>query len=1478
MGEKIPQQRGEKYIAFIENNNDLENYKIEKLEQIQQEGNAVKQEIQNEIDTLQRLIDGLRTTDENAYSLPLRDLDDLRLLIDRKMEKVKDAINKIISEIPKSQEGTTIETTQENTPLEQSKETKQEEIKFDIKREYNDFIKVDLTTNDENYLKNYLEKGKIILNFIDSLDEQEKEKYKSEYDTVSVIIEDIEKILSKRNEINQTEEDYKQEQIQEEETQENEKNIESKSINDKKMQIFEKLSEFGDFTDGQKHLIIENFLQLKFDIIKEDAQRDFRDDTQEQLSKVKDGKNWLGRQVSKAQKIWVGAKQSFKKEVVIAKTEKNYTKDFLNKELNEEDLKTLQMLAEGVLKSNVDAKVDEKGKLEILYAGNLDKYNLTEEQKKLADDFNHIATEFSQMPYEWSLDTARNNQRREFRKKECEFYDLFHKLNDVFAEFDFENYESNSANILSNVKLNQFLNQNQDIEKQIEKLKNQNVWLKAFKNEFVAKGGWMFAGALTRTLTMSGIGFIGGLIGAGAIGAMRSRDMGKKELTQVDKNARRGIDDSKKRNVVDLESTTNKIFYKRDENGNIEVDENNNPIIDKQIEITTGLVDKMQKLIDKINTEQDDNKKREYARMLQNRIDYTEDKLNAGLINFGDKENRLSNQYRFLEVLNLAKTTAYIAIDPEKTALVSEKLGKLLSITEKEIKQERNAFLLKKAEQGAIISATAFVAGYGARVLLENMGILAHNIDGLDDVSKLIKNGHLTDKDIDAIFSNPKLVKNEDVVNAIINSKKDLTGHIDKLLETYPAARQNTSFLENLRDNLTTSKSDKGYLNKLIENNLTQQNVVPSGKGVLENLDLSNMNANQIHELASQGTSVSHGGSVSETLDIGMTQGSKMTLITFDESGNPVVHENFDANVILEGAKIIKQGNKIFAIDEKNSYESFYKYYADHPEEIMKHIKLKGHTVEDVVKIPRVQEPDVVQNMPGVGATDNFDQLSQAHDQLDQSIISTQNNIATIEDKLNDPNVLDNPDIKSQFENELQLQKDLLLQQEQTAKDFDLQIENLENLSPKTSVPGTESIEFNSNGIPKINNYDDLPSVLKNVGDDVPTKVDMNGQEILITKEFVNGQPEFYADINNDGILEQINPQNFPENISSAVENAPTISTGSQELVENITNRPLTTSNIDYQDLLDGDKDTIKEFIKYDRPGGLWNTGGNKDFGYDIDTIYYNANLSPEEKIHILTNIKNGLEDTSLTSNIKNDSLRDSVERTHELLKTQIDHDVSLLQHKDGTPLSDISNLGTGKTTDRVADAFSNLDHAANIKETFYNPNISSHDKIGAIVSQMQDIPDGKSASFEDMVFTKTGGKVFYQVDSNHAIELTDRNLDRIMDWRHEAFSKIDLSKLNQTKIPDFNLIDDVDNAEKALNTFLSNETYSNKIDALKNVIDKGEQLTVGSATFARKGNDFYYVLSDNKGIKLIPENIDKINQMLSNARQEVLRDIAEGK
>lgn len=177
-----------------------------------------------------------------------------------------------------------------------------------------------------------------------------------------------------------------------------------------------------------------------------------------------------------------------------------------------------------------------------------------------------------------------------------------------------------------------------------------------------------------------------------------------------------------------------------------------------------------------------------------------------------------------------------------------------------------------------------------------------------------------------------------------------------------------------------------------------------------------------------------------------------------------------------------------------------------------------------------------------------------------------------------------------------------------------------------------------------------------------------------------------------------------------------------------------------------------------------------------------------------------------------------------------------------------------------------------------YNPNISSSEKIATIVSQMSDLPNGKSANFSDMTFTKVDGKIFYQLDSSHAIELTNENLSRIVDWRHEAFSKIDLSKLDSVKVTGVKLVDDIENAQNALNVFLSNDTYSNKITALQNAINSGEKLSVGSATFARQGNDFYYVLSGNKGVKLTPENIDKINQMLSNARQQVLRDIAEGK
>ncbi|MDD4290151.1 MAG: hypothetical protein PHH83_02635 [Patescibacteria group bacterium] len=1484
---------------YIRNENDLDSYSREKLEEIKERGKLLINEIEFELQKMEQHVRDFKMLEpDSTFNILLEELRSKKEQIVEKIQNTESVINKIKANFEIEEANT------EQKPIEEQQEKPQEEREpeVNIKDWHSKLKNVNFGTVDEMYLRGYITQAENFLNYIDGLDETERQNYKNEYETIGVLIENAKKLLNKRQEIldKESEQEHKsiepetdQKEIQKSEDNKEEKSSKSKSLKEKKIEVFEHLSNFN-LSDSQKYLIIEDFLQYKFDIIQEDVQKEFRED----FSK----KKFFG-------KIWAG----IKKEYSLAKNEQSKVKNFLNKKLSDADIEILNLLIDRTNNSDFDLETLKNGKVNVLYSGKWDNYEPTEENKTLINEFNKVANEFKDVSYEWSLDTAKKSQRKDYEEKETQFNNLYAKLYKLAEEKGNKDFLSNdfNAKLNQNIKLNQFIVQNQDIEKQIQKSSKQIAWIKAFKNEFISKGAWAFAGAATRFLTMSGIGFVGGLLGAGAIGALRSRETGKKELVQTDKNARRDIRGKHMKNVVDLERTTKHIIYKRDENGEILFDENKNPIIDKEFENTTGLINKLERLLEKIENTKDYDKRRDLLNSLDLRISYTEDKINAGLVNFGDKEQRLSNQFRILELINRAKLLkdyfggcfdkkqdlsnediqkmelqisevnrlreeldqlrknnkenpnveelpeiiekhekiSEILNNPDlRHYILNDKLEKLLFSTEGHIKDERRKFLLNKATQGAIISVGAFVAGYGARALLEHAGILAHNIDGPEDVAKLIKNGHLTDKDIDTIFNNPKLFKNENIINEVINNKRDLTGHINKLLDTYPDARGNTSILRNL-ETLTTSKSDKAFLGKLIEENtqgpsLGNQSMAPSasaiegvvagstptGESIIENIDINNMNADQIHELASQGATVTRGGSVSEALNLGMAPGSKMTLITFDENGSPVIHD-IDANVILEGAKIIKKGQQIFAIDEKNSYESFYKYYADNPDEILRVIKPKTREVSEYVD--------------GLG--------------IDKSIS------------------LNSEDLQSQFEDlkleELHLEGELRTSTDRSdmiaiakkLEELDVKIkENLKKqeeilLYEMDSPINTKDISMPFPDSKNVATMENLKEVMGDVKDNVSTRVNIHGQELGVQKV---GR-DFYADIDTTQQgLEKITPDYFDNLGKTPIDQKITLNSG--EIVDNPQSRPLTTENIHYPDLIKGDK--IKEFIEFKR--------GSKDLEYDLWSIYENKYLKTEDKLKILNNIKKelqnyqDLESTRLRTEEKWKLIYDCNEAARN-----IDHKISLLNHEDGTSIR-VSDSGGG-VAEQPDTVFAALEDQSNFQETFYDPSISASRKIELITNFVNDAKVNGKVSIDGMDFIKQGNNIYYKSGPD-LIKLTETNLERIMNWRHQAFSKIDLSKLDNVQISDVAKISDVENAQKALQTFLSNDSYSNKIKALQDVIRNGEQISVGSATFARKGNDIYYILSNGNGVELTPDNMEKINTMLSNARQAVLKKIAD--
>ncbi len=1200
----------------------------------------------------------------------------------------------------------------------------------DIKNLLQDFQSLSLSGLNKNDLEEYIKKGNAIISQIENLSEEDKIAFKGELGIMNVLMNDANKMLANGEYFEQTEESN--EKDEESENQDNEdgdeNNDEEKqkdhkkhiSLRQKKNAIYEKLYEFGSFSDGQNALIVENFLQLKFDIIKEDAQREFKDYTNSQMSKIKKGKNWLGRRVVDIKQMYVGAKQSIKKEFFIARVEKMKTQEFLKKDFDQDDLKTLKLLADGVLNNNIDVKVDERGrKLEILYAGNWDKFDLTDEDKKLVDDFNKSATEFAKTPYEWSLDTAKSNQIAKYRSIEDKFYSLFKKLDKLAENVDNVAWYDSAIKMQANIKLNQYIVQNQDIEEQINKSSKQIAWLKAFKSEFVAKGGWIFAGALTRTMALTGIG----CVAAGIVGGIRSGVIGKQELVQVDKNARRGIKDNKAKNVVDLESTSEQVIYKKNADGNIEFGEDGKMIIDNKIEITTGLIAKLEKLMDKINNETDETKKSEWARMLANRVEYTKHKLYLGLVNFGEKEERLSNQNRIIDILGRATSEVYEGdIDYNKKYEVTKKLESLLFGTEEKISKERKKYLIKKALIGAGISAGAFLVGRGIRHLFFDPSI--ENPE--EAIEHIVRGGDLSPRDLDAIFHNPKLIGNAKVVEALIKNREDLSGHMQKLLDTYQGARANNGLLENLRDHCTSNVDEKNYINKLIEHNVSHKNPAPIDSTFVESaqadtsvvgnldsktvsvesantpgVDVPKMNTAQIHELASKGAIVPKGSSVSETLNMNVPAGSKMTLITIDKLGNPITYENVDANLVAPGARVmVDSSGHITLIDENPSHASWYEHYIKNPEQVAKVIDAGKRAVEEV-------HSNVSTSGEETNALDNvLAELQRREAELDDEILTTRAEIERIENFLDNPEVSSQPETRLQFEEELQRQLALLSEKEGLARDIDLNISDLEQVSSGPSV-GAQDLEIESS----ITGFEQGISTTEPSSIEQPLNV-------------VYGESQA-VDFNDYGEFSNTHSGSHIENVTI----------GNQDYsidVSEVTNDKIIGTATDSA----GHQNHI-EFTLIDRDP----SGG----GYDEITarIGGEINAGTSESFTVGRSLMENTWTTAELSQVKIE------------LNSIISHDNALPKDTLTEELSKISPTNISK----------------NAVDIFLNPDKDLTIKLGALQGILE---DGQRLDIRGMSFARIGNEIYYMVDGQRGIRLDSvTDVNRILADIQLAIQKV---------------------------------------------------------------------------------------------------------
>ncbi|MBU2214720.1 MAG: hypothetical protein ABIE46_03535 [Patescibacteria group bacterium] len=542
------------------------------------------------------------------------------------------------------------------------------------------------------------------------------------------ILSEIKELMSEKLKPKETEEEKKIRIIRESILEETKK----EEVAQKDKTIAHKLVEFGinlkDFKDinidsykslsaGQILLILENLKQVTLSNIKERAGNNYKEDVSKSGFF---GKIWKG--MTKKDQIANAEKAEYKR---IEKGGIEIYKD------------DLTQLIRGMMENQLNV-IEKDGKLEIQYIDINDK-KLNSEQKAEVNIFNKIATEFSMMPYEWSLETATKKQQADY-KIALEEYENSKKtiLNIENKTMESETKATLHMNDVDRkIQYNQFLTAHPEIEKELQKMtKGTTVFEKSLFGEnkgYYVVAGWGARSIATKSLAMTLCGLVAIPAIASFIGGALARKRAKESIREKEIGGRRGEEQAKEilrlaeKRLKDLEKKRGSNKEKNATEKQIE--EAKKRVEEAKIFINADssekddTITKIKRLIGKIDAEENKDKKLVLINLLKARIEHTQNKIDDGLVNFGDEKSRLANQLNLIQALSKAEIATDNNIEYEKKKL-GDRLNYLLKTreeniqkTEGKIEKAQKNYVNTQMIKGALMGAGFALVGWELRNL-----------------------------------------------------------------------------------------------------------------------------------------------------------------------------------------------------------------------------------------------------------------------------------------------------------------------------------------------------------------------------------------------------------------------------------------------------------------------------------------------------------------------------------------------------------------------------------------------------------------------------------------------------------------------------------------------------------------------------------------------------------------------------------------
>ncbi len=133
-----------------------------------------------------------------------------------------------------------------------------------------------------------------------------------------------------------------------------------------------------------------------------------------------------------------------------------------------------------------------------------------------------------------------------------------------------------------------------------------------------------------------------------------------------------------------------------------------------------SLTNKIEYLIKKIETEKDVHKKEKFMESLKVRLDYSDEKLREGLVNFGSSEERFLNNYNLIKSISDGFVFADSLGNPKVNTELQQRLDSFLSAKKEKISKARKEYIRKKMELGALYAVGFYGLGFYGRKALSS--------------------------------------------------------------------------------------------------------------------------------------------------------------------------------------------------------------------------------------------------------------------------------------------------------------------------------------------------------------------------------------------------------------------------------------------------------------------------------------------------------------------------------------------------------------------------------------------------------------------------------------------------------------------------------------------------------------------------------------------------------------------------------------